>query len=132
MRCLFALIVLSTLCACTSSPIKEPPLPTPVAVYTGEKSLSDNVVEYKPILKPPPEYPRELLEKGIEGWVVVEYTILPNGLVGDVRVTDESPKSVFSSPALDAVKMFQYQPRLENGNPVAVRGVTTVISFAIE
>ena len=44
----------------------------------------------------------------------------------------ESTASVFDRPALDAVQKFKYRPRVENGVPVAVPGVRSVIAFTLE
>ena len=34
-----------------------------------------------PIVKVPPQYPRRATQRGIEGWVLVEFTITPSGAV---------------------------------------------------
>ena len=68
---------------------------------------------------------------GIEGWVIVSFTITASGTVEDVRVL-ESSNSIFEASAIRAVQKFKYKPRIVNGEPVAVTNVKHKVSYAIE
>ncbi|MFV8781232.1 TonB family protein [Microbulbifer sp. SA54] len=87
-----------------------------------------------PIYKPAPRYPRRALARGLEGYVVVEFTIASNGSVRNPSVVggfDMSgvPTDVFNSAALNAVARFKYRPPLVDGEPVEQHGVRNRITF---
>ncbi|WP_160152363.1 energy transducer TonB [Microbulbifer sp. ALW1] len=87
-----------------------------------------------PIYKPAPRYPRRALARGIEGYVVVEFTISTNGSVKNPSVVggyDSAgvPTDIFNSAALNAVERFKYRPLMSEGQPVEKHGVRNRISF---
>ena len=88
--------------------------------------------EFLPIVKVAPNYPRRAAAKGIEGYVVVEFTVTALGTVENPRVIEADPQGVFDREALAAVSKFKYKPKVENGQPVAVPGVKNVIRFELE
>lgn len=106
-----------------------------VSVGTG-LSLSKNDLgsdgDYLPIVKVEPIYPRRAQERGIEGYVVLSFTVSPTGAVTEPVVIESQPQGVFDDAAIKAALRFKYKPRVDNGKPVAVTGVQHVISFAIE
>jgi TonB family protein len=53
------------------------------------------------------------------GFVVVRIDIGDNGRVSNVEVLESTPAGVFDDAALTAVRKWQYEPRKENGVPVA-------------
>ncbi len=88
--------------------------------------------EYLPIVKIAPQYPRRALNRGIEGYVVLEYTVTPQGTVRDPRVIEADPDGVFDKVAIESALRYKYRPRVVNGRPVAVAGVRTRISFELQ
>lgn len=87
-----------------------------------------------PVFKPAPRYPRRALARGIEGYVVVEFTITSNGSVRDARVvggfdSNNQPTSVFDREAINAVERFKYRPPVADGRPVERHGVRNRIVF---
>jgi len=88
--------------------------------------------EYLPMTKLAPEYPRRAARRGIEGFVILEYTVTKQGKVKDIIVVESSPSNIFNSAAKRSAKGYQYQPRVENGEPVEVFGVRTKIVFRME
>lgn len=89
-----------------------------------------------PIYKPAPQYPRRALARGIEGYVVVEFTITKNGSVRDPFVVggyDSAglPTDVFNGAALNAVERFKYRPPMSEGQAVEQHGVRNRISFKL-
>ena len=89
-----------------------------------------------PIYKPAPQYPRRALARGIEGYVVVEFTITSNGSVKDPRVVGGydsagAPTDVFNNAALNAVERFKYRPPMSEGQAVEQHGVRNRISFKL-
>ena len=87
--------------------------------------------EYRALSRPKPAYPPQALARGIEGYVVLEFTVTAAGTTRDPRVLEASPADVFDAAALAAAREFRYQPRIQAGAPVDVPGVRTRIRFQI-
>jgi protein TonB len=87
--------------------------------------------EYLPIVKVAPVYPSRALSRGLEGYVIVEFTVTRQGTVRDVTVV-ESTSSLFERAASEAALKFKYKPRVIDGEPVEVPGVRNKITFEIQ
>lgn len=88
--------------------------------------------EMMPIVKVAPTYPRRAAQRGIEGYVVVEFTVSSLGTVIDPVVIEAEPPGMFDSAAIDAVKKFKYRPQMSDGKAVDVPGVRNIIRFELE
>ena len=97
----------------------------------GGLALESSDGEYLPIVKVAPVYPRRALSRGIEGYVIVEFTVTKQGTVRDPKVIKAEPESLFDRAAMDAALKFKYKPRVVNGEAVEVAGVQNKISFQI-
>ena len=86
--------------------------------------------EYLPIVKVAPVYPSRALSRGLEGYVIVEFTVTQTGAVKDVFVV-ESTSSLFERAAVQAAYKFKYKPRVIDGVAVEVPGVRNKITFEI-
>ena len=86
--------------------------------------------EYLPIVKIAPIYPSGALAQGLEGYVVVQFTVARSGAVKDVVVI-ESTHTLFESAAIEATYKFKYRPRTVRGQSVEVPGVRNKITFEI-
>ncbi|SDK00575.1 energy transducer TonB [Microbulbifer yueqingensis] len=89
-----------------------------------------------PLYKPAPSYPSAALRRGLEGYVVVEFTISETGRVMAPRVvagfdSAGNETRVFDRAALSAVSRFKYQPSMDDGRPVKRHGVRNRISFRL-
>ncbi len=87
--------------------------------------------ELIPIIVVAPVYPIRAARRNLEGSVVVEFTVTKAGNVKDVVVL-ESTDPLFEKPAIVATYKFKYKPRVVDGEPVEVSGVTNRIIFAVE
>ena len=87
--------------------------------------------DYQPLFRAVPHYPRDMLASGREGHVDVEFEVDEQGFVRDPVVIARDGGMSFEKEALKAVEAFRYAPRFENGEPVAVDGVKTRITFQI-
>lgn len=87
--------------------------------------------EYLPIVKVQPVYPRRALQRGIEGYVIVEFTVTKSGAVRDPIVVESDPPNIFDSAATKAALKFKYKPRVVDGEAIEVPGVQNKITFAI-
>jgi hypothetical protein len=63
--------------------------------------------------------------------VVTEFTVRPDGRVGDVRTVEENTNLRRLEDARAAVRGAVFAPRLENGEPVATEGVRIVENFPV-
>lgn len=88
--------------------------------------------EYLPIVKVAPQYPRRALSRGIEGYVIVEYTVTKLGTVKDPRVVEGKPQGTFDRAAIKSALRYKYKPRVVDGEPIEVKGVRTRITFELE
>ena len=88
--------------------------------------------EYLPIVKVQPVYPRRALSRGIEGYVIVEFTVTKQGTTRDVRVVEAKPNGIFDRAAIQAAGKFKYKPRVVDGEAIEVPGVQNKITFEIE
>jgi protein TonB len=84
-----------------------------------------------PLVRIPPQYPRRAQAQGIEGWVIVEFSISETGAVIDAKVVDAQPKRVFDEEALKAIARWRYNPKVENGVAVKRVGVQTLLRFSL-
>ena len=82
-------------------------------------------------IKPPvktkdvrPQYPPIAQSARVQGVVIIEATIGPNGKVQDARVLRSIP--LLDAAALDAVRQWEFTPTLLNGVPVPVIMTVTV------
>ena len=98
----------------------------------GGMSLDSGDGEYVPITKVQAVYPRRAMQRGIQGYVIVEFTVNKTGAVQDPVVIEAKPEGIFEQAALDAVVKFKYKARVINGEPTAVAGVQNRITFEIE
>ncbi len=104
---------------------------TDLAVDTGA-GLSASDGEYLPIVKVAPIYPRRAQTRGIEGWVLLSFTVTETGSVIDPVVIDAEPQGIFDRAAMKAVERFKYKPRVVNGKAMAVHNVEHLITFELE
>lgn len=79
-----------------------------------------------------PEYPIQARQKRIEGWVDVQFTVGTDGSVRDPIVLRAEPQVIFDKAALQAVKGWKYNPRIQDGQPVERPGVKVRIRFSLE
>jgi protein TonB len=87
--------------------------------------------DYLPIVRVAPVYPARALSRGVQGYVDMMFTVTTTGTVKDPVVTF-STSSLFDRAATRAVLKFKYKPRVVDGVPVEVPGVTTRIRFQLE
>lgn len=87
--------------------------------------------ELEPIVRINPQYPRQALFDGTEGYVVFEVRVGTDGSVLDVRVMEAVPGRLFVRSALRAVRRWIFKPRVEDGVPVEGWARTSIV-FELE
>ena len=98
--------------------------PAPMARAPQRIRVGGNVQATKLILMARPEYPAELQQLGIQGAVVMRAVISISGDMLNVVAVSSDVDARLVAAALDAVRIWKYQPTLLNGQPVEV--VTTI------
>jgi protein TonB len=84
-----------------------------------------------PLVRVDPTYPIRAKERGIEGWVQVEFTISPRGTVIDPRIVAYEPSSIFNQAALRAIRRWKYNPKIVDGKPVTRPGQLIILDFVL-
>ena len=79
-----------------------------------------------------PDYPIQARQKGIEGWVDVKFTVGADGSVRNPVVVNAQPKKIFDRAAIQAVKGWKYNPKIEDGRAVERKGLKVRIRFQLE
>ncbi len=135
------------------APPKEPPKPemakpdfdrtADAAIDMGGMDMNTNLSvdnglagasgdgEYLPIIRIAAQYPRRALQKGIEGFVDLEFTVTKLGTTKNVVVIHAEPANVFNRAAINSVKKYKYKPTIEDGKAIDVPGVQIRVSFAM-
>lgn len=84
-----------------------------------------------PMVRVPPQYPERAMQRGIEGRVLIEFTISKSGSVKNPKVIAYEPSKIFNKAALKAVSQWKYNPKIENGNAVEQNGIRISIPFRL-
>ncbi len=113
-------------------PMIDVPVSTGGGPFIGQWSPGDAASEGDviPIVRIDPQWPREALIEGTEGWVEVEFTILPDGSVADVEVIASEPARLFDRNAVRAILRWKFKPRIVEGEAVS-RRATQRIDFIL-
>jgi protein TonB len=85
-----------------------------------------------PLVRIEPDYPMQARQRGIEGWVVIEFTISTAGTVKDPVVVASEPGTVFDRVAIQAVRKWKYNPKIQDGKAVERSGVKVRLDFEME
>jgi TonB family protein len=123
----------------------DPPFEAPLT-FTVQVPFGEPIMEFKPRseggalrvggdIKPPkkikdvrPVYPPVAREAGISGVVIIEAKIGADGFIEDAYVLKSIP--LLDEAALDAVKQWQFEPTLVNGQPTPVIMTVTINFYA--
>ena len=99
---------------------------------SGGFSLGVGEGDYLPIVKVAPIYPARALQRGLEGFCVVQYTVTSLGTIKDpVVVQDQCSSSLWHRASLQAALKFKYKPRVIDGVAVEVPGVQNKFTYEI-
>jgi protein TonB len=87
------------------------------------------VTEPEVVHKETPGYTTGALRSKIQGTVTMEAVVLPDGTVGDTRITGSlDPVHGLDQAALEAARRWRFRPATKDGQPVAVL-VTLILDF---
>jgi protein TonB len=68
-----------------------------------------------------PQFPLAARQRGIEGWVDLQFIVNTDGSVGELTIVGAQPVGIFEQAALDAVRNWHYQPVMRAGQAVSQR-----------
>jgi len=97
------------------------PTPSPAGAVPQAQGATASTLTLVPLATPAPEYPRDAMMSGTQGYVVVEFTINLEGGTQDIAVVDATPQRTFDQAARRAVSRWKFKPLVENGQPVEKR-----------
>jgi protein TonB len=85
-----------------------------------------------PIVRVEPVYPQRALERGIEGWVEVEFTVTEVGSISEPTILRSHPSAIFDRAALRAIERWKYEPKVVDGQPVPRPGLRNRFRFQLK
>lgn len=108
-----------------AAPPPPPPPPPPAAPVRvgGAIKQPTKIKDQRPV------YPPIAQSARVQGVVIIEAVIGPDGHVQEAKVLRSIP--LLDAAALDAVKQWQYTPTLLNGQPVPVI-MTVTVNFTLQ
>jgi protein TonB len=92
---------------------------------SASQSLSAATQDAKPISEVAPVYSHDLRASGVEGEVVVSFTITAKGDVLNPVVVSSTDR-LLEKPTLAAVIKWKFAPAMKDGVPISVRAVQPV------
>lgn len=106
--------------------VPPPPPPPPPAPpwHAGAVHVGGDIQPPQTIKDVKPVYPAMAMAAKVQGVVLVEARIEPDGRVGDTRVLRSVP--LLDQAAIDAVRQWEFTPTLVEGRPVPVIVVLTM------
>ncbi|MEW6322962.1 MAG: TonB family protein, partial [Acidobacteriota bacterium] len=108
--------------------IPEPPPPPPPPPAQPVR-VGGNIKPPTKVKDVRPVYPPIAQSARVQGIVIIEATIGPDGKVRDARVLRSIP--LLDQSALDAVRQWEFTPTLLNGVPVPVI-MTVTVQFTLQ
>ena len=99
-------------------------LDTALAAAQEEAQQANSVVNESQLVRAryvPPEFPQAARQRGIDGWVDLQFLVDTDGAVSDVAIVGAQPAGIFEQAALDAVRHWRYQPVMRSGRAVSQR-----------
>jgi TonB family protein len=97
---------------------------------TGLQGLS--LYEGATVWQPTPFYPRLALRRGLEGQVLVEYSINDQGKAENIRILAASPRGFFNNATIRALENARFGVAYSEGEPVRVDGVKKRFVYEID
>ena len=103
----------------------------PTIVYKPQEKpiLQGDNQEYELIKFEEFTLPYHLHKRGIEGYVVVEFSIDENGRTFNHKIIESEQGAIFGPLAIDNISRHEYRPRVVEGKKVEVHGVKQKLTF---
>ena len=90
--------------------------------------------EMLPITDIMPYYPRKAADQNIEGHAIAQFTVDAQGNVVEdsIAIIEATPSDIFNRSAIAAVRQFQFDPHLVNGQAVPVAEVEYQFNYRMK
>jgi protein TonB len=73
-----------------------------------------------------PEYPELALQRGVEGWVELEFVVDADGSTTDIEIVDAAHGDYFGDAAVSTVGQWRFEPVSYLGRPIPQRSFVRV------
>jgi len=100
------------------------------AVLATEPTAHLQYEEVVPTYRQAPIYPNKLVRDGVDGYVLMRFTVQLDGTVTDLEAIDASHDG-FVGPAMAALGKWRFKPVHRNGEPVVAHNQRTRLTFNI-
>lgn len=111
-----------------SADIVEPSIPAPVPP-TSQEPVPVSELQFKRYVEP--KYPRSAFNRSVNGWVDLEFTVSRDGRAKNIRIGQAEPPNQFEDAAIAAVRKWEFEPELVDGQPIEKRAKVRV-RFQVE
>lgn len=124
----------------TTATTVAPTMPS-LSLDTAVSGLAINVPTFSdfgsnqqamPLYRVEPRFPARAMKRGAEGYVVISFTIDPQGRPTDLKVQDAQPRRLFEKEAIRALRKWKYQPKIVDGKAIAQLDQTVRLEFKIQ
>lgn len=76
----------------------------------------------KPVFQIPPQYPIRAKQRGIEGYIVLDMKITPQGRAEQVKIVKQEPENIFARSAKRAVMRWRFAaPKVTEWQRITIR-----------
>lgn len=107
-------------------PVAAPPSggKPPIGAYSNDIPIPTMLVQ--------PTYPTSAANKGLEGFVDVQFDVAATGATDNIVIIASVPPSVFDRETIKAVKRWKFNPVIKDGRAVAYKGVVQRVHFEMQ
>ena len=74
-----------------------------------------------PIVRIMPQMPRKAAMRGIEGYVIVRFTVSKTGATKDISIVEAVPAKIFNKAARRAISKWRYRPQVIDGKAIETK-----------
>lgn len=107
------------------------------AVFTGSNAYAGDWTSYEfecgegwgPSKQVAPTYPKRAQQRGLEGYIVMNFSVTPEGKVEDIVVEDAKPAKAFVRSATHALSSTEFQPCVLEGVATRLTNVSIKYDF---
>jgi periplasmic protein TonB len=72
-----------------------------------------------PLIEPTGLYPRRARREGVEGYVLLRFTVLPGGGTTDIEIIEAHPSGYFEAHAISSIQRSRFRPAVRDGEAVS-------------
>ncbi|SDI82785.1 outer membrane transport energization protein TonB [Ferrimonas sediminum] len=98
----------------------------------GKPGFAQSDSQAMPLYRVEPAYPPRAKRMRAEGFVVMKFTIAPDGRPTEITVMESQPVRLFDRAAVKALARWKYQPKRVDGKAVPQPGQTLKLEFRLQ